>query len=369
MKKNILILILALPLSLFSQQVSYKVRGKIDARNAPQGIYLYHGNSLSDRADTARIKKGEFMFEGSVTAPKSVNIIFQYGARQKSLNLYLEPGVITINGADSLEAATVEGGAVNAENEMLKASLKRQDQRKKDLIDVFKSLSEEKRKDSQLKAALDAGLILIKEGKRQAYIDFIRQNPGSFVSLDALKTLGGVIPDHDLVAPLFNSLAPGIQNTESGKEYARRLDAIAATTIGKMAPDFTQNDTLGNPVRLSDLRGKYVLIEFWASWCGPCRVENPVLVSIYNEYHNKNFEILGISMDDEKGKNAWLAAIRKDNLPWINVSDLKAKENIPGRLFDIKAIPQNVLVDTTGKIIGRNVKGEALRKKLNEILQ
>lgn len=368
MKNNILILILALPLTLFSQQRTYTIRGKIDARKAPEEIYLYHGHSLSARIDTARIKKGEFMFEGSITDPKPASILFKYKSFQRSLDLYLEPGDIIISGTDSLATATIKGASVNADNEVLKAALKIQDQRKKDFIDVFRSLSEEKRKDTQLKAALDEGLKVFKEGKRQAYIDFIRQNPGSFISLDALKTLGGAIPDHDLVAPLFNSLAPDIQNTESGKEYARRLKAIAATTIGNMAPDFTQNDTLGNPVRLSDLRGKYVLIDFWASWCGPCRAENPVLVSIYNEYHDKNFEILGISMDDEKGKNAWLTAIRKDGLPWINVSDLKAKENIPGKLFDIKAIPQNVLLDTTGKIIGRNVKGEALRKKLNEIL-
>jgi thiol-disulfide isomerase/thioredoxin len=135
------------------------------------------------------------------------------------------------------------------------------------------------------------------------------------------------------------------------------------------APDFTQTDPDGKPVKLSDFRGKYLLLDFWASWCGPCRAENPNVVKAYNQYKDKNFTILSVSLDKEDAREAWLAAIKKDGMPWNHVSDLKYWKNEASVLYTIQAIPDNFLLSPEGKIIARGLRGEALAAKLAELLK
>ena len=136
---------------------------------------------------------------------------------------------------------------------------------------------------------------------------------------------------------------------------------------GTMAPLFEQPDSTGRIIKLADYRGKIVLVDFWASWCMPCRSENPNLVKAYQQFNKKGFEILSVSVDDASKRNEWLAAIRNDNMSWENVSDLKGAENGAVKLYHIDFIPQNFLVDQEGRIIATNLLGDVLLKKLEEI--
>ncbi len=137
--------------------------------------------------------------------------------------------------------------------------------------------------------------------------------------------------------------------------------------LGATAPEFAEADTAGKVISLSSFRGKYVLIDFWASWCGPCRRENPNVVKAYNTYKGKNFTILGVSLDRPNAKDKWLAAIHKDGLTWNHVSDLKFWDSKAAGLYAVRGIPQNFLLDPNGKIIGKNLRGEDLQNKLAEL--
>jgi peroxiredoxin len=153
---------------------------------------------------------------------------------------------------------------------------------------------------------------------------------------------------------------PGIDNLQTN------LTRMKSRMVGGEAPDFAQNDPDGNPIQLSDLRGKVVLLDFWASWCGPCRRENPNVVKLYEAYKDKGFEILGISLDKDKGR--WLQAIEKDGLKWLHVSDLKGWKNEVGQLYGVSSIPHTVLLDAEGRIIAQKLRGPALEQKVAEIL-
>lgn len=368
MKKFILAIMLMTPVALLAQKGQYTIKGEIGKLNAPAKVYLKYHTATEDFVDSSSVQNGQFEFKGTVNDPVKANLIVSSATADK-LAFYLEAAVIKITSPNSLSNAKISGSKINDDNENFKIAMKPSDLKMKAFMDEFNALPPEKQKDETVRAPFNVRYEAIGKEKETATLEFIKANPTAFVSIDAIKSYGGSIPEYSKVAPLFNSLSSDVKNTTAGKEYAASLEILRATRIGEIAPDFTQNDPDGKPVKLSDFRGKYVLIDFWASWCGPCRGENPNVVKAYNQYKDKNFTILGVSLDNGNGKQNWLNAIKKDGLTWTHVSDLKGWDNAVSRLYGIRSVPQNVLLDPNGKIIAKNLRGKALEDKLAEILK
>lgn len=194
----------------------------------------------------------------------------------------------------------------------------------------------------------------------------ILSQPKELSSIPLIQKLGGYDPDYKEMRNLFKKLDKKVRKSNQGKVFDRYLQALENSSVGKKAPSITQFDLNGEPYSLSDLRGQYVLVDFWASWCPPCREENPKLVALYQEFKDKNFEILGVSFDREY--DPWAKAVEDDQLTWKHISDLQGWNSYAGLIYGVKAIPQNLLVDPDGVIIARNLHGEALRNKLLELL-
>jgi peroxiredoxin len=204
----------------------------------------------------------------------------------------------------------------------------------------------------------------IQSKTNQVFSAFVSGHPDSFISLLALDEGDFDIKELDV---LYSSLSARIKNTDWGQTIEEKIRLAKYTVIGSKAPDFAQDNISGKPVKLSDFKGKYVLIDFWASWCGPCRRENPNVVKAYHAFKDKNFTILGVSLDESK--TAWQNAIRKDGLDWTQVSDLKGWQNSAAMLFGVKSIPQNFLIDPNGVIVEKNLRGETLQQVLSQIIK
>lgn len=196
---------------------------------------------------------------------------------------------------------------------------------------------------------------------------FVKTKPASPVTPFIVYVTSPVNDDLSELETRYNALQTAAKETFYGQEISKLISSSKIGMEGTQSVDFTQNDTANNPVSLSSFKGKYVLVDFWASWCGPCRHENPAVVEAYNKYKEKNFTILSVSLDQNKDK--WKQAIKADNLTWTHVSDLKYWQNEVAQLYHIQSIPANMLIDPSGKIIARDLRGAALYEMLGKILK
>jgi len=359
--------------SLQAQKFTYKVIGDLGKNSTDKNVYLYTYNNLSQTSylDSAILQQGRFVFTGQLNEPTKVTLstgnVYDPQSPNKK-NLYLENGRIAITADHSIQYAKISGGSFNKDYQHFENLLKPSQLKIDSLYKTYTTATEKQRKATSF--MLD---ILTKEKKIKdeeqlpLMLEFIKTHPASVISLHLIidQVMGYANPDPEKTLALLANLSENVMKTPSGLKYTHILNQIKGRSINQKAALFTQKDPDNKDISLIDFRGKYVLLEFWASWCTPCRAQNPALVKLYNEFKDKNFTILGISLDNSR--ESWIKAIKDDGLEWPQVSDLKFWNNQIAELYYIKMIPQNILVDKEGIIIDVNISAEKIKKILSGV--
>jgi len=352
----------------FKPQTGYKISGNI--RGIEKGIiYLIHQIGDQEIKDSTQITNGKFTFSG--TTPEVMMYSIQIPKIREQKYFLLENKAILFDGhKDSLFNAKISGSPetdvylvfyngpwkiITAKAGKIYNAMDSATQKGKII------LSPEQRKpfDDEFK-----NLDVLNQ---KAIKDYVLAHPGS-VAVAAIvedRLINYNYPQQ--AAEMYTLFKPEVKNSYFGKAIKESLALVNKTAPGKVAPDFTMNDVNDKPLKLSQLRGKYVLIDFWASWCVPCRKENPNVVAAYQKYHDQGFEILGVSLDSKK--EAWLKAIKDDGLGWKHVSELKGWTNTAATTYGVKSVPASFLIDKEGKVIAKDLRGEELTKKLSEIFK
>jgi len=363
MKKTILALLL-LPVLAMAQTVpankGFTIEGKLDGYPDGTKLTLYKNGSQAEWL-TTKIQKGKFVMRDKVEEPVLGFIIID--GVQRPIEIYIENAPISIKGDKSnTEKYDISGSKSHKDFADFTASFLPLAQQMNSLAQTINSTMPGAERDKLMTTYTSV------QNQIQVQIDkWVRAKPKSVVTPFILNVTFQFNEDIVALENRYNLLDPKVKRSIAGMELSDLIAEKKIGAIGTNAIDFSQPDTTGKLVSLSSFRGKYVLVDFWASWCGPCRSENPNVVENYKNFSNKNFTILSVSLDRPGQKDKWLQAINKDNLTWTHVSDLQFWDNAAAKLYHIQAIPQNILVDPNGKIVAKNLRGADLRAKLCEI--
>ena len=359
------IAIFVFALMVFSCQMAkdeFSIKGSIEGVETGK-VYLQklvEGQPQS--IDTADVVDGKFTFKGKIEMPDLR--LLRLNEQDYFAQFFLDNASITIKAKkDSLRNTKITGSPTQ---DVLQIYLTEMEKLNKDMMALqtkYQNAMSTGNTNEAEKAKIDG--LAMQDNNLFYTKNFVKEHKNSVVSAYiTLAMLAGQVDGTELDS-IVSKFTPEISASEYVIKLKEMVQEQKKTSVGVEAPDFTMNDPEDKPVKLSSLRGKVVMIDFWASWCAPCRQENPNVVKLYNQYHAKGFEIIGVSLD--KDKTNWIQAIKDDQLSWIHVSDLQYWQNAVARLYGVNAIPQTYLLDKDGKIIAKGLRSEQLAAKLNEL--
>ena len=359
MRKLLLSIVAAsMTLAACNAQSGYKVTGTVEGMPDGKAIIATVNGSSLDTLAKADVKNGSFEFTGNVSEPTGayIMVIGQRGA----IPFMLENANITVNAGQA--GLTVTGSEGQKIYDQFMAINTTTQQEAMKLQQEYQAANGDQAK---MQAVQEAYAKLMTDAQAKE-TELIKANPDSYVSTFVIVSGMGQM-EYEQLKERYNLLGEKAKASAQGKAIAAQIAKLESTAIGQIAPNFTITTPEGDSISLYDIKGKVKLIDFWASWCGPCRGENPHVVEIYKEYHPKGLEIFGVSLDNNK--EAWVKAIADDGLVWKHGSDLKGWQSAPAQLYSVSGIPHTVLLDENNKIIAKNLRGDELKQKIAELLK
>ncbi|KUG07228.1 TlpA disulfide reductase family protein [Solirubrum puertoriconensis] len=337
-----------------SGPAQFEVKGQLSNATAGTRIVLADGtDSAWRRLDSTNTDAaGRFALRGQIAEPAVYTLLVGPKAESVPVALDNTARVLLTADANQLAASAQQGGTADAQVlQRFQEVLRRHRQRTQELI------KQGEQRSGPWNDAWSERVV----GTKQ----LISQHPTSLVAAYATVDLSGYSREEALLDSLTNHFAAALPNSRYTQVLLDRQQARQATAVGKPAPELSLPGPDGQPVALSSLRGRYVLVDFWASWCKPCRQENPAMVKLYQQYKQKGFEVYAVSLDDSREK--WLKAIAADQLPWIQVSDLQGFSSPSAEVYDARAIPLTVLLDPQGRVVAKDLRGKQLEEKLAKL--
>ncbi len=357
--KHLFFLLCFVPAILFAQTPHFTIKGSVTGLKEGGEVKLTSTQEGAQLLAKAPIKNGAFTIEGTVPEPGLYWITI--GSEQPQ-HIYVENGLISISGTKAnIKNLAVEGSGSHKDFDLFRKQFN-------PLIGELNAAAAQlqKARNDREKQTFMVRYDSLTKLVDNAVATFVAQKPLSYVTPFVLFVTAQINDNVMVMENRFHMLDTSIQHSGIGQSLAQYIAYNKVGSIGTDALDFTQADPSGNPVSLSSFKGKYVLVDFWASWCRPCREENPNVVKAFNKFKNKNFTVLGVSLDQEK--EAWEKAIKQDKLAWTHVSDLQFWNNAVAQQYRVQSIPQNFLINPAGKIIAKNLREEELQTRLCELL-